>query len=217
MSKKEERLAKLRGAAFNAMEGNNHPSDGQIDDADVVQDPPTSRARYPDFNDGMCMTAVDRRTSCGPQPDLSNAMAMYLWGSIGCMSPLSVETYKIGAVVCDHSSLSLPSELLALTLGLKPKFGRELKRALEAALCGVLAKTTGPVDVAPVLYAIGTLIHTHPHFSDVVEEATWRLPYGEHTAYQMEWLGVEMPTDDAEVGTNPNNAEKPAPVDGGVL
>ncbi len=142
----------------------------------------------PDFCDGTCMIAADRSTFKGSVSDrLDSAIAVQLGVLIGRIPALSVEDFKMGAVICDRLGLGTPPEWLAVLLGFD-KADRDLKRALEAALCGVLATTVGPVDAATILFAIGTFVHAHPFFKDVVKNANWEHPYGDNTAYQMAWL-----------------------------
>jgi hypothetical protein len=220
-----ERLAKQRASALIETSTDSHPSDGHIDDPDVIDHPheadscqatATLRPPYlaPNSSEGMCIVAVDRRTA-GPASDISNnAIAIHLGGLTGRIPPSLPEDYKMGAVICDHLDLGTSPEWLAEILGLKT-VDRELKRALEAALCGVLATTVGPVDVGTVLYALGTLIHAHPCFSDVVEEATWQHRYGQHTAYRMARFGAGDSVDEAEVDACAAT-ESPAEREGGT-
>jgi hypothetical protein len=202
-----------------------HASDGHVDDSDVIEHPrqagtceataiPRPPYLAPNSSEGMVMVAVDRRTA-GPASDISNnAIAIFLGGLTGRIPPSSLEDYKVGAAICDHLSLGTRPEWLAEILGLKI-VDRELKRALEAALCGVLATTVGPVDVGTVFYALGTLIHAHPYFSDVVEDATWQHPYGQHTAYRMARFGAGDSVDEAEVDACAAT-ESPAEREGGT-
>jgi hypothetical protein len=167
--------------------------------------------RWPDLSDGMLMIAFDDRTA-RPSELLDNAIAMHLGVLIGRMPSIPLEDFKMGAVISDHLGLGTPPEWLAKILGLTD-VDPELKRAVEAALCGLLATTIAPFDFAAVLHALGTFIHAHPSFSTVTKDAKWEPPYGEHTAYQMAWLGVGSAIDEpeadagAKMGNDSDNGE----------
>jgi hypothetical protein len=81
-----------------------------------------------------------------------------------------------------------------------------MKRAVEAALCAVLATTVAPVDTATILYAIGSFIHAHPDYSSVVEDATWQHPYGERTTYEAMRIATEDLPDGRDIEEDKSRA-----------
>lgn len=200
---------------------NDNPSEEFTDDCIVTRRPPAKRLfegtamlrppySSPDFCDGMCLIAVDCATfEVHPSDILANAVAVQLGVLIGRIPPSSPEDYKMGAEISEHLGLGTPPGWLAALLGLH-KVDRELKRALEAALCSVLATTVGPADIATILFAIGTFIHAHPLFKEIVKNASWAPPYGGDTAYQMAWLGTAEFHDrpDGKVSSEPGTADR---------
>jgi hypothetical protein len=174
-----------------------HPSDGFIDDADVMQ-PPTCEAtaiprppyNSPDFSDGMLMIAIDRRTITVPEVELlDHAVKVHMGALIGRLAPMTTDDFKMGQVIANELNLGVPLDWFAKILGLKG-VDRNLKMALEASLSGTLATRIAPFDLEAILLALGNFIHAHPYFSKITKEGEWKPPYGEHTAYQMAWFNA---------------------------
>jgi hypothetical protein len=202
-----DRLATLRASTLKESSAIGHPSDGHGDDVDAIgyareagsceaTAMPRPPLIWPDFSNGMLMVALDCRTSTSPE-FRDNAVAVHLGMLIGRMPFMSPEDFKMGAVIADHLGLGTPPKWLEKILGLTD-VDRELKRAIEAALCGLLATTVAPFDLAATLHALGTFIHAHPYFSEVTKDTKWVPPYGKHTAYEMAWFDVGSAIDEPE-------------------
>jgi hypothetical protein len=173
------------------------PSDGSIDDCDVVERPnedaicdatamPRPPYESPSFGDGMMLVAVDTETR-HPSDRSTTALGVHIGTLLGRNPEVSVDKYKMGTAIADRMRIGIPPKWLAMILGLKD-VDRDLNRAIEATLCGVVATTVAPIDIGTLLYGIGNLLHAHPAFAALVKDATWEHPYGEHTTYQMAWV-----------------------------
>jgi hypothetical protein len=104
---------------------------------------------------------------------------------------------KAGAVMWDHVRVEVPAEYVAFSMSLK-NADADMVRASQAAIFTAIATTVGPVDYDTILAAVTIFVHTHPAFRDVVQEGTWRLPYGDSTAYLISNLG-ELEDDGRDV------------------
>jgi hypothetical protein len=185
-------------------DGNSHPSDGYIDDPDVVEfagEAATmvrARSEKVDPTEGKIVAAVNL---AGDTSQLSDSWRKTLgsWWA-GCCSRVSrpeVDWCKAGGVMWDHAQIDVPADWIAWMTSLKA-IDKATERAVMAGLFGAVSTTVGPVDIDSVLHGITTFIHTHPAFADVTKEGKWELPFGEHTAYMTATVGDDGCDEEAD-------------------
>ena len=205
MPTQDNRIADLQADALTKVLETNRPGEGSTDNRDVAEPSheatamPREPYSPPAFGDGSMLIAVNTET--GASLDLS-VLEAYIGTLLGRIAEVPVDQYKMGAAISDRMKIGIPRKLFAQILGLKD-VDDALSRSIKALLCGVLATTIAPLDIASLLFGFGNALHAHPAFAFAVKDATWEHPYGEHTTYRMAQVlapgdGDETPITDNE-------------------
>jgi hypothetical protein len=207
MTWQNNRLAESQAAELKEALETNHSAECSIDDLGGVElaheatAMPREPYSPPAFGDGSMLIAVNTETVASL--DLS-VLEAYVGALLGRVAEVPVAQYKMGAAIAGRMKIGIPRKLLAEVLGLKD-VDDDLSRSIKALLCGVLATTIAPLDIASLLFGFGNALHAHPAFAFAVKDATWEHPYGEHTTYRMAQVlapgdGDETPITDNEEG-----------------
>ena len=130
--------------------------------------------------------AINRRLYKGSQAEVRTRTHRRFWNARlnAIQHRLPTDILKSGLVIWRHLDLHVSINKTAAILGLQA-MDAETADAAQSALFSAFNTSAALPDMETVAFALGTFIHAHPIFSNMISNGEFYLPFGPDTGFKL--------------------------------